>query len=256
MGKAVIQCEYCHTIITEKDVVCPKCGANCSEVIKKYREEQNKKDEENEKFVKDIFKKNTNFVRIVGIVMFLIAFVVFFMIFKNIMDSNNRRDNTIKNMYNTNQVNDIKDVVEVQDVHVGYTEEAETADMKVVIDSYELYEYHSDSFQSNNTIDGYQKIAFHFSITNKESNILFTSGLIGLTADNTPVEGAKIELSRGFEEVVYGREKYDSIENISIRSKETINGYLGFLVPKDKQTLEFRIGNNIYITMENPAYQG
>ena len=253
MGKEVIQCEYCHTLITEKDVVCPKCGANCSEVIKKYREEQNKKQEENEKFVKDIFKKNTNFVRTIGIIMFIIAFVVFFMIFSNIMRSNNRRDNTIKEMNNTNHVDDVK---EVKDINVNYNEEAESDDMKVIIDSYEFYEYHSDSFQSYNTLDGYQKIAFHFSITNKGTNPLFTSMLIGLTADNTPVEDADLELKPGFAELVTGREKYDSIENVTIRNNDTMSGYLGFLVPKDKKTLKFRVGNNIYITMENPAYQG
>lgn len=46
MDKEIIECEYCHTLITENDTICPKCGANCSNVIKKYKEEKQKKEQE------------------------------------------------------------------------------------------------------------------------------------------------------------------------------------------------------------------
>ena len=29
MGKKVIECDYCHTLISEDDTKCPSCGANC-----------------------------------------------------------------------------------------------------------------------------------------------------------------------------------------------------------------------------------
>lgn len=43
MGKKVIECDYCHTLISEEDTKCPSCGANCSQAIKRYRKEQDEK---------------------------------------------------------------------------------------------------------------------------------------------------------------------------------------------------------------------
>ena len=38
--KIELECEYCGVPITEKDHKCPNCGANCTERIKKYKEQK------------------------------------------------------------------------------------------------------------------------------------------------------------------------------------------------------------------------
>ena len=46
MKKTILECPYCKSDITEENQICPKCGADCKEIIKKYRKE---KEEEKEK---------------------------------------------------------------------------------------------------------------------------------------------------------------------------------------------------------------
>lgn len=79
--------------------------------------------------------------------------------------------------------------------------------MKVILDSYDLYEYHSDHFEHYNTPNGYQKIAFHFEIYNKQDEPLMTGMLIDLLADDSNVEQTDLELKKDFASLVKGKEK-------------------------------------------------
>lgn len=255
MSKKNIECEYCHTLITEDDVKCPHCGANCSNVIKKYREEH--KDDDKEK-IDEIFgtfnkvaDRNSKVVSVIAVVIFLIVAAVMVTQF---MSFGKRRNNMLSNNINTNTI--IDDEPPDEKVTVGFNEEAATSEMKVILDSYELYEYHSNNFESYNTPKGYQKIAFHFSIENLDDYDLSTYSLITLTADDSMVDKSDLELHVNFEKVVKGKEKYEKIINNYIGSGKVLKGYAGYLVPKDKKILKFYIGDEITIEMENPAYSG
>ena len=35
MKKTVLECPYCKSDITEENQICPKCGADCKDIIKK-----------------------------------------------------------------------------------------------------------------------------------------------------------------------------------------------------------------------------
>lgn len=265
MSKKVIECEYCHTLISEDDVKCPECGANCTEAIKKYRQEQQEKIEKEERakeeqnretitFINNFFGRTERISKIISIVFLVIFLIVFVFIFLNFNNHKNKDDLINQNItdHNTNEENN----VENEKVVVSYQEMAETKDMNVILDSYELYEYHSDSFESYNTRKGYQKIAFHFSIENVGDNSISTYSLFSLTADDSKVDSSKLEITQGFDKVVKGKEKYERIDTSVIESGQKLNGYVGYLVPKDKKTLKFYVGKNITIEMDNPAYSG
>ncbi len=260
MSKKNIECEYCHTLISEDDIKCPHCGANCSNVIKKYRAEQKKEEEENKKEALDVFNnvatKNGRVVSIIAAIMFIaiFSFAIFqFSSFRSRTNINNR----INNNGSTNKIetpinNEPK---KEEPVVVGFNETAKTDEMSVILDSYELYEYTSKSFESYNTPKGYQKIAFHFTIENLDESELSTYSLISLTADDSNVDKSDLELHVGFEKVSKGKEKYESILNTYIGTGKILKGYVGYLVPKDKEILKFYIGKNITIEMKNPVYK-
>ncbi len=261
MSKKNIECEYCHTLISEDDVKCPQCGANCSNVIKKYREEQEKKEkEEKDEALKTLntFVQGNRKIGSIFIIFFFIIFItifgtVFFQIFRNFNNRSNINNNNTIIEKNDNKIQE--PVVEDEKVVVKYNEMASTKKMNVILDGYELFEYHSDHFEQHNTPKGYQKIAFHFSVENLDDYSLSGYSLIQLTADDTNVEKCSIELSAGFEEVVKGKAKYESVVDSFIGSGKTLKGYAGFLVPTDKKELKFYIGEDITITMDNPAYK-
>lgn len=259
----IIECEYCHTLITEYDTICPKCGANCSKVIKKYKEEKQKKEQEKrekvENFQKSVFnhvQKGQRFARFFIFMIFVVA--AFFMI-RSFMKFSSFEGLPIDES-NENKNNKVEDKVEkpqiVKVVKVSYKETAETNEMKVTLDSYDLYEYHSEHFESNNTPNGYQKIAFHFEIYNKSDRTMSTGMLIDLLADDSNVEDTDLELPKGFAELVKGKEKYEKIEPLQIKPNSTLKGYVGYLVPKDKKILKFTVGDYIIIEMDNPVYKG
>ena len=143
----------------------------------------------------------------------------------------------------------------------GFKEKASTSDMAVTLQEYDLYEYRSDQDTYANTPDGYQKIAFRFLIENKghsELTSMFGFG-IKLTADDYKVESATLEKCSTCQ-VVKGRDKYESFDRFDINPKAKEQGYVGFLVPKNRKKLVFDIGDNgfsdhIFIEMDNPAYK-
>ena len=257
MSKKNIECEYCHTLISEDDVKCPHCGANCSNVIKKYREEHQKEEEEKEKEAKetrekvfDSFNRTKKVTEIIITAISIIMFIVIgFFIVKNIINFN-------KDPFNDNFFDNDDEIEEEinEKITVAYNEEATTSNMKVILDSYELYERSSKNFESYNTPKGYQKIAFHFTIENLGSGDLSTYSLIELTADDSKVEKSDLKLHPGFEKVVTGKENYEEVINSYIGSGKVLKGYVGYLVPKDKKVLKFYIGDDITIEMENPSY--
>ena len=131
--------------------------------------------------------------------------------------------------------------------------------MDVSLDEYELYEYYSPTFTNFNTKDGYQKIAFLFTFKNTSDKEITVGGFdneIKLTADDFSVEEAELKNTTGFTEVKSGRESYEDLDYKKVNSGDTLKGYVGFEVPKDKKNLKFSIGKNITITMDNPAYNG
>lgn len=261
MDKEIIECEYCHTLITENDTICPKCGANCSNVIKKYKEEKQKKEQEKiekvtnfQKAIFSSFEKKQKFAQYFATFIFVIVVAIMVTTFIRI---NNHDDFSFdEHTYDPNP-NPIEDKEEKpQSVKVSYQETAETKEMKVILDSYDLYEYHSDHFEHYNTPNGYQKIAFHFEIYNKQDEPLMTGMLIDLLADDSNVEQTDLELKKDFASLVKGKEKYEKIESLQIKPNSTLKGYIGYLVPKDKKVLKFTVGDYITIEMNNPVYKG
>lgn len=263
MKKKEIECEYCHTLFTEDDSICPNCGANTSKAIKKHlkeKEEKRKKEQEQainivSKFAKD-YTRGQIIVSIIAAIIF-VAFAIFIYV---------NYTNSVKKMRNNSLSDKKTEIIEKEEkenekVTVGYQEEAINDEMRVIIDSYELYEYHSDHFDNYNTPDGYQKIAFHFSIenignSNRFLNEAFDEG-IHLTVDDYEVSQTSLKApGESFATVTQGKEVYEDISNSTLRAGSIIKGYIGYLVPKDKQKLKFQIGKYTFIEMNNPVYNG
>ena len=139
-NKVKLECDYCGVPIGEKDHKCPNCGANCTDKIKKYAEQKQQQEAiEQEKRIEQskAIQKQMNApvkgILIVSVCVFVL--IVGFIIFSWI-NYNNKITETVS---------------KVPKAKVVCTE-----------DSYELYEYKSDSFPKQyNTPDGYQKIAFN-----------------------------------------------------------------------------------------------
>ena len=258
MGKKVIECDYCHSLISEEDAKCPSCGANCSDAIKRYRKEKEEKEKaEREKAMKVVgdfantgFKTvHRTFIITLCVVVFFIAFIMFM-----IITSSNRHASFDNNSSSSSEVIEQKQEV----VTVGYQEEAVTSTLKAKLSSYELYAYHSEHFDSYNTPAGYQKIAFHFELENtSDSDIYLWSEKIGLTADDYEVKTSSLKApGSNFATVIQGKEIYEDISNGTVGANSKLKGYVGYLVPTDKKELKFTIGKYIIIKMDNPAYKG
>lgn len=246
MEEKELICEYCKVPIKENDHKCPNCGADCTKVIrdyKKYKKEQIiSSDLASSEEINKTFKKTGNVIGATFIIIILSVFVFLvvgiFAVYKVISNSTNST------------------------ATAGYQEKIETGDMAVTLQDYDLYEYKSDEQPSANTPDGYQKIAFRFLIENKgHSELTSTFGFgIKLTADDYKVESSSLEKCSTCQ-VVKGRDKYESFDRFDINPKAKEQGYVGFLVPKNRKKLVFDIGDNgfsdhIFIEMDNPAYKG
>lgn len=257
--KNKLECDYCGIPITEKDYQCPNCGADCSKKVKKYKEEKEKKEneikEKQQQFQDEITNRVMNSFKVtsgVSKVIFAIAFIFIigtfisfmFMSFKH---TSNREERGFSNYSDKEE--------KTKKVSVGYNELAKVENYSLILDSYELYEYDSENFSEfYHTQDGYQKIAFHFIVEGlSTTTVAFDSYGISLKADDYAVEKAKIKAGTS-EYVVSGKESYPELDG-SVTEGERLQGYVGFLVPKDKKELKFKIGY-ITITMDNPAYEG
>lgn len=256
MSKKVIECEYCHTLISEEDTNCPSCGANCTGAIKKYRKEQEEKIKaERDKVLNtfgNIYKDTTKTFRIISVFVGVVFLAVFGVIIYGATSTRNNMDNKFDD-FNVEMEPEKEEKQEV--VTVKYQEEAITKKMKVKLNSYEFYRFQSDSFDSYNTPDGYQKIAFHFEIENLTDNVIFLwSEGISLTADDYEVEETDLKSpGDSFAKVVEGKGNYPDISRGTIKSKSKLKGYVGYLVPKNTEKLKFEVGDYIIIEMDNPA---
>ena len=262
MSKKVIECEYCHTLVSEDDEKCPSCGASCSAAIKKYRKEEEKKLAEEkarrEKLISDQIKtvsevgtQGAKYIFVIASIIIILAIIVTVLVFSNIARVIDRQKEE-----SYNPTHNIVEEEKQEKVNVGYNEKAETKDMIVLIDDYEKYAYHSDFFKNYNTPEGYQKVAFHFEIYNKKDRDLYMwSQGVTLTADDYLVDTTSLKApGDSFAKVIEGKASYEDISSATIKSESTLKGYIGFQVPKDKKNLVFSIGDYITITMDNPVY--
>ena len=162
--KVELKCEYCDNEISENDKKCPSCGASCSNVTKKYREEKENLQKERRQEIDKNLKKAVGISAIPVVIFFILIISVF--IFIGHLVSNQLKD--VDNDYTEKEYDndfdsffDDESEDEEENVEVGYNEKAVTSDYEVVLSSYDLYEYDSN-FKSERTRDGYQKIAFEF----------------------------------------------------------------------------------------------
>lgn len=259
MSKTKLKCEYCSNLITEKDLKCPNCGANCSKVIEKYKEEKEEEEkakqeeqrQEAEKMLKG-FGKSFSLFALIPIIMFIVVAILiitsFFSFGKDIKSEND------------NFFDDVEEQVEdkQEQVTVGYQETAKTKNANITLDSYEFYEYKSNEFpEQYNTKDGYQKIAFQVKIENKTDEEVKTvfDYKYSMKADGYKVDEAEYKVGM-FTYASPGKENYPTIKNADIGPKETLQGYVNFTVPTNAKELTLRIGDYVTIKMDNPAYKG
>ncbi len=225
--KIELECDYCGVAIKETDIKCPNCGANCSQKIKNYKKQKEKEEEEirrkNSEALSKSFDAPVRVIIPVGIVFFAILFI---MIIVGISRA-------------SKAVNDL-----------------EEEGIVCKQDSYELYSYVSDKFPSQyNTPEGYQKIAFHVVCENKGKSSDSLNGFeVKLTADDYAVNFADLKVDI-FERVEEGKEEYPQIMYNEIGPGEKLQGYVGFLVPKDKKVLKLTIDGKT-TTLDNPVYEG
>ena len=233
--KIELECDYCGVPITEKDHKCPNCGANCTEKIKKYQEQENKEKErirqeniEQSKKIQEDFNKPVKFVFAIAAAIIIFTFVMFFI--------------TIFGSHKGSIINEEKEI--------------EKEGIVCKQDSYELYTYVSEKFPEHyNTPEGYQKIAFHIICENKgDTEDMVTGFDIKLTADDYSVKYADIKAGT-FEKAVLGKAEYPSILNEDIAPGEKLQGYIGYAVPKDKKVLKLTVKGKT-TTLDNPVYEG
>ena len=240
MSKKILECQYCKSIITEKDTTCPKCGANCSDVIKEYKEEIEKEQEQKRKEISDSINKSFNNFSKIPLLIFGIAFVIiFFIICTTIIrfNSNNKKKEPI-----TGKVNE--------------TIKSDTYKLK--IDGYEAFEYHDDFFKDCNTKQDYQKVAFHFIIENTTDETISTNNIVRnivLKAEDEQLNRAEVKTDTNFCKVVQGKEEYNSLPSTTILSHDKVSGYVGFQVPINKEKLKFIIEENLIVEMDNPFFE-
>lgn len=250
-------CEYCKVPIKETDHKCPNCGANCTKVINDYKKQKKEKQDLINKNVAEyqnkMKKRVTRSFRLVSMFVILIIIVIIglfgFAIYKQTSNTNTSFDWSEGSFVD----NEAK-----KKVTVKYQEEAKTKDISVTLDSYELYEYKNDKFPNDmdgNTKPGFQKVAFHFIIKNNTKEVFDTrfDAEVSLTADDYKVDSADLEKCY-FCYTAVGKDSYQNLYD-EIAAGEKLQGYAGFLVPKDKEKLKFKVGDNIIINMDNPAYE-
>ena len=264
MSKKIrLECDYCGVSITEKDHKCPNCGANCSYTIKKYQEQQEK---EKEEAVENVVHQASELQKqLIGksfaVPIFAFIIITFFFIFFisiGVFSYRNRTDHIESEGFSYDQTIEESS----SKVEVSFNETAVTKYYSVILDSYELYEYSSSNFPNvYNTPDGYQKIAFHFVLENLSgsdvstySSFMNDSAEVGLRADDYVVDSAHLMVGSQ-EYVVSGNSKYPEFNDHYVKSYDKLQGYVGFLVPKNAKKLKFTVGPNVVIVMDNPVYQ-
>lgn len=253
--KKILECQYCGSIITEKDVTCPKCGANCSDVIKNYRKALEEEEEAKKKLSKEemeaMKKKSQEIQKAISIpfylvfgAVFLIVIFTFFMIFNNIRNqsSSNRDRDTVQGTLHE-EAFDTKD---------------EAPKYNILVDQYEEYEYYDDFFHDCNMKEGYQWVAFHFVIENITDETISTSSIvnhISLKVEDEMANKKFLKADDHFCEVRRGKNDYTELPSTNLLAGDKISGYVGFEVPKNKEKMKFILDDDYVIEMDNPVYE-
>jgi hypothetical protein len=251
MAKKVLQCEYCRHIITENDSKCPNCGANCVNVIKKYKAEQeaeaNARKEELSKQASDAAKAvgvGFGVFSIIPIVIFIIV-IIFIGVGISQMNKSSSPKQKTSEEYKQEVEEQINEIIKKDD----YT---------ITIESYELYEYYDKNFTSCNTKDGYQRIAFHFVIENNGEKSLATTWMvhnITVKADSEVVKESSIHANDHFCSVKKGKKDYADLTGSTLLAKDKESGYKGYEVPTNAEKLKFIFDEDHVIEIDNPAYK-
>lgn len=252
MKKDDLICEYCKTGISLEDKRCPNCGANCTKIVNEYKKKRQEIEDNltdrKMAMVEDTFKKVGSAVKIsfvIPIIIFVLA--IGMAVFIGIMVSKNNNDNKVL-------FGDEKQKKE-EKVSVKYNELAETNNLTIILDKYEVYNHVSDKFPDQyNTPEGYKKVAFNFVINNKGDkplDLIFDNKISG-TADDYSLEETDLEICM-FCKAIEGKEKYSALPKIVIEGNK-IQGYVGYLVPINAKALKFNIGSLVTIEMDNPVY--
>lgn len=245
MSKKYLQCQYCKSLINENDIICPKCGANCSEVIKEYKdekeEEQRIEREKIEAKQQEIFKRIERSGKLVKIPAIIIITIAFIFIITTILKS-------------TGIIHPIR-----KELSGTLNESITSEKYNINIDKYEGYEYYDDFFKDCNTKKGYQKIAFHFVIENKSNTSITIDDIIDnlkLKAGDEEVKTANLSTSENFCQVIQGKSSYNELDdNTTIVSKDKLSGYIGFEIPKSEKELKFIINEKDIIKINNPSFE-
>lgn len=254
MNNKELVCEYCKVSIKETDHKCPNCGADCTKIINEYKkqkqaevDEANKKRREAQEKIAKKMGRSFTFVGLFSVAIFIIIIGTF--VFIAIRTQKSFHNDFNSGFFDTSEKKQKK-------VTVNYQEEAKTKDYNVTLDNYELYEYKSENFpDSYNTKNGYQKIAFHFIIKNNTDEELDTAfDFFTVTADDYKVDTADLEKCM-FCYTAVGKDSYQNLY-VDIAPGEKMQGYVGYLVPKNAKSLKFKVGDYVTINMDNPAYQG
>jgi len=233
MNKKNLECPYCKSIITKDDTTCPKCGANCNEEIKKFKEEEEKERKEQvEKVQKQI---KIPFIIVFGFAIFGFILVGSIMLFSF---------SSIRRSYP--QIRGITDG------------QLKTENFTVSIDKFEEYEYHDDFFKDCNTREGYKRMAFYIVYKNNGDEKIATSSFkndLIVKADNEVLTRTSIKANSSFCEVVKGKEEYTAFPITEVLPKDSVAGYIGYEVPINAKKIKFIFSNTKMIEIDNPVYQ-
>ena len=184
------------------------------------------------------------------IIVVAFIFVFVFIIFKEVKSSDTKtnKDSTFEEL----RVNNKKEIVDTT-----FNKTAKGSRYDLIIDKYEAFEYkNSMGLSMFNTPDGYQKVAFHFVITNTsggEIDILDPFFIIDLKADGVVVEDCGLESSPGYN-VSQGKGSYEKLKGAHLFDGDMLQGYVGYVVPKKAKKLLFTIDKEIRVEMNNPYY--
>lgn len=246
MKKTYLECPYCKSDITEENQICPKCGADCKEIIKQYRKEKEEEKEELQKANKEqVMKIQKDMTR--GVKLVFIPFMLFFLIIFGFI------------AYEILNSSDVF-VSKKKDITGSLNESIKKDNFSLLIDKYEVYEYYDDFFKDKcNTKNNYKKIAFHVIIENLEKDPKKVSELIkkiDLKAGDENLEEVETETDENFCNVVQGKASYNNIdEDTSILSNDKTSGYIGFEVPENEEVLKFIINDSEIIEIKNPVFK-
>lgn len=238
MSKKILECPYCGSIITEKDHICPKCGADCNSVIKKYHKEQEEElNKTKESIQKSMDEANKAVVMaakvIIGILIFVVISIIVLVIVFNVRHT---REQIIGNLN--------KEVTINENI--------------LKLTNFEEYEYFDDFFKECNTKTGYKKVAFKLVLENNSNDTVITDEVvksITLKAEDELLNPASLKADQHFCKVLVGKAEYNKFPVTEVLPKDSITGYIGFVVPTDKEKLTFIINGNEKVKVHNPVYE-